>query len=152
MTALSAGRNRPPRTMRKLEIALTSGEVAYKSGAAFLVDGKAVVATATEGAFFAGIFAGDYDASDGDVRCAIDLLGEIVIWPFANATGDDACSATTVGKLVYFTDDNTVSPVSTGRSLAGRCWRFDSSTGRVWIEKLNGLVTVTVEVAAEGGE
>jgi hypothetical protein len=137
MTALAAGKNRIPERFRDLELPLAVGEVAYKGGAAFIASGKFETADVRAGGFFAGNFNRSVDATAVSKKASIDVGREVIAWWYSNATAADAGDATTVGKLVYWMDDNTVSPVTTGRTLAGRCWGFDAATNRLLVERLS---------------
>jgi hypothetical protein len=142
MSALIRGINRGYERFRTLELTLPSGKV-YKHGAARIVNGEFVDGTAVANGFYAGIFQRDYDATSAPVRASVDIGEEVICRLWSNATASDACSAATIGDLVFFTDNNTVSPVQTNRTLAGRCWGFDATTNRVLVQRIDPLALNT---------
>lgn len=136
MTAVAADVARPESTWRFKKYTLKSGKIAFKGAAACLEvsSGKVVPASATTGLVWLGTFVENVDASAADKLVNVDLIEEIEIRWFVNGTSTDAVAATDVGKDCYFLDDQTVSILRTGKSLAGKIVAFDSTKG-VGIQK-----------------
>ena len=134
MTALSQSRARRFETWKYKTFTLASGNVAYKHGAAFFnpATGKVQVATSsvgTIGLVFLGLFAEDKDATSADKTVTIVFTEEKILERFVNGTSTHAIASTDVGKDAYFLDDQTLTILSAGRTLAGRIWDVDSTNG-----------------------
>lgn len=108
---------------------LLSGTTAWQEGAAFLTAaGKVVPAQHAAALYFLGRFTRDVDAAGvapADKPVEVDLLREVRLFRYANATAGDAIQATDVMKMAYFADDNTVQ-ITPNAKRAGRIWKVDS--------------------------
>jgi hypothetical protein len=128
--------------MRKNGNRIVNGKVAASaviySGAllAFNATGFVVNAADTVGFQFAGIAAGNADATgkaDGEVTIAIDYDTTLYI-PFATATQAD------VGKLVYAIAEDVIALSSVNITVMGKITYYDSdgstagSTKGVWVD------------------
>lgn len=143
MTALAKGRQTTAERWTYKQFTLASGNIAYKGGLACidLSTGKVEPGHAETDLLVIGKFDEDMDASAADKLVNVNLIREIEIEWWANATAGDAVVATDLGSLVYVFDDQTVTRTSTGRSFAGRCWGVDSAKG-VAVEKLQAVPTM----------
>ena len=123
MTVLSQDRaGRGEKSWRIKQFVLLSGTIAYALGAAFLTaTGKVVPAQNALALFFIGQFTRKVDASAADTVCEVDLLREVSLFRYPNATAGDAVQATDVGKFAFFLDDQTVQ-ITPNAKLAGRVW------------------------------
>lgn len=65
----------------------------------------------------------------GSVKVNVRLAKEVMVEWFANGTDADAIAATDLLKPCYWLDDQTVSIVSTGHSLAGLVYGVDATKG-----------------------
>ncbi len=129
MTAQAKDRGLDTASWRFKRFTLTSGSVAWKSGAAFLnlATGKVVPALqAAAGYLFLGTFAEAVNATAGDKPVNIDLGTEIELAYFVNS---GPILATDIGKLCYFDDDQTVVLAAGTRQLAGRVLDVDARKG-----------------------
>lgn len=151
MTALAAERRRRTETWKYKNFTLSSGLKAWKGGEAVITLGTGEVAPATSapGLFFIGVFNRTVDATAAAKSVEVDLLREVVIERFANATSTNACASTDIGRLAYMLDDQTVTITPTGRSPIGRIWDVDSSKG-VAIEKLDFSGSAAAQQPAAG--
>lgn len=115
--------------------ALAVGNKAWKHAAIGidLSTGKVEPMHAESDLFFIGLAADTVDATSVEKQLNVNLGTEIEVEYFASAGG---IALTDIGKLAYFTDDNTVSLAVAG-SLAGRIWDYQSGLG-VGVEKLQG--------------
>lgn len=72
----------------------------------------------------------DNSVGTGSVFCNVRLQHEVTVTWFANDTGSNAfTSANALGNTAYVLDDQTVTKASSGNSIAGRVWMFDSLKG-----------------------
>lgn len=129
MTAQAKNRAIDTADWRYKRFTLTSGSIAYKSGAAFLnlATGKVVPALqAAAGHLFLGVFAEQVNATSGDKPVNVDLGTEVNLMYFVNS---GPILATDVGKLCYFDDDQTVVLAAGTRQLAGRVLDVDARKG-----------------------
>src|SRR5690606_31302028 len=131
MTALAAERRRRIETWKYKNFTLSSGVKAWKHGAAAinLGSGEVVPATSSPNLLVIGGFNNTVDATSAAKPVEVDLLREVLLEWFANATSTDACAATDIGRLAYMLDDQTVTITPTGRSPIGRIWAVDSTKG-----------------------
>jgi hypothetical protein len=91
MTALAKDKARRSFPWKYKSFTLASGTKAYKGGAAVLnSSGKVVPATSTTGVIVIGSFAETVDATSGDLPVQVDLLREVILEYYANATASDA--------------------------------------------------------------
>lgn len=131
MTALARSRAVDEKKISYLQYTLASGLKAWQGGAAGLTPstGKVGPMTSATGLIFLGFFAESVDATSGDLPVNINLIDEFTIIWWVNGTSTDAVAATDVGRDCYFLDDQTVSILPTGKSLAGRIEYFDATRG-----------------------
>jgi hypothetical protein len=146
MTALAARRGRAGKTFKRMELTLTSGKVAYQGGSAVLTGGEVRPATSTPNELSIGLFFEDKDATSAAKTVTVELHREIYCEWRENATSTDAIVAGDIGKLCYFADDQTVGILS-GRTIAGRIWKVDSTKG-VLVEPLGAGAE---DIAGAGG-
>lgn len=94
--------------------------------------GNAVDVTEATGLIICGIAESTVDNTDGG---AGDLSVKVRAgcFKFANATAGDAITAADVGNPAYAVDNETVSDVATGRSIAGCIVAVDSDGG-IWVK------------------
>lgn len=144
MAALTADKARRQETWKHKSFTLASGTKAFKGARACLNStGKVVPATATTALLSIGVFDETVDAAAADKLVSVDLEKEVILERFVNGTAGDACAATDVGKLCYLLDDQTVSILPSGKSLAGRIW--DVSAKGVAVQKQeNNVLAATV--------
>jgi hypothetical protein len=106
-------------------------KVAYKGALAALRIGVGTIVPATGASdeLVVGRFARYVDATSAAKSVDVDLFREVKIHWMANGTV--AVAATDIGSLCYVDDDQTVSmsPKSTGASLAGRVWAYSATLG-----------------------
>lgn len=134
MTAAVESRTAREAKWKHRTFTLLSGTKAFARCAAFLTaTGKVVPAQNAAAVLYIGLFDEDVDATAADAPVGVDLLEEVTLLRFVNATAGDAIAATDVGKLCYFLDDQTVQITPTPR-LAGRVWEV--SAAGVMVEKL----------------
>lgn len=137
MTALAA--NRTPAEVRwKYKIfTLTSGQVAWQGASIFFntATQKCVIGAAGEGLIFLGFAVEKTDATSADTPINVDLIDEIVLNWFPNATASDAVASTDLIKDCYALDDQTVTITSKGNPPVGRVWAVDTVKG-VLVQKL----------------
>lgn len=133
MTALAQSRRlREERwTYKKFPLAAVA---AYYAGAAVFdtSTGYVTKASASTTLKAIGTFAEDVDNSGGaagDLSVNVKLAGEVITYRFANGTGGDEIVTADVGKPCYFLDDQTVTIVPTGHSVAGIVWDVDATKG-----------------------
>lgn len=130
---------------------LAAGTKAYKGGLAAIdtATGKVKPGVAAAGLIYIGKFDETIDASAAEQQVSVDLGMEIeVVW-WNNDTGAPVTAAM-VGGPCYVLDDQTVTSLSTSRSLAGRVWLVDAIYG-VAVQKVPGL-GISAPALAEGGE
>jgi hypothetical protein len=143
MTAMTAARPATESTWKYKRFTLKSGTKAFLNGAACLelATGKVVPAVSTGGTglVYLGLFAETVDATAADQLVNVDLVSEVRLKLFVNATAGDAVLATDVGKIAYFLDDQTVTITRDGRAVAGRIWEVTSAGVR--IEKLPSIAS-----------
>lgn len=138
MTAAAADRSRKQHVWKHRTFTLTSGTKAFKGAACVLVlaTGKVKPGVAGMGLMFLGVFDETIDATSAEKEVSVDLLREVVVEWFVNATSTNAVAATDVGKRAFFVDDQTVGILADNRTLAGRIWGVDTNKG-VAVEKLD---------------
>lgn len=131
MTALAKARPITEARWKYKQFTLASGHIGYQGGAAVLdkTSGKVVPGALGTTFQYLGLFAETVDATAGDALINVNLIDEIALIWFANGTSSDAVAATNVGSDCYFLDDNTVSILATGKSVAGRVMAVDTVKG-----------------------
>ena len=137
MTALAANRMLSRERWTRRNFPLAVGNVAFKGGIACidLSTGKCEPGHAETDLLTIGVFAEAMDATSAEKQVDVDLGREIeVIW-YANGS---SIAATDVGSLCYLADDQTVTTVPTGASVAGRIWAVETTRG-VAVEKLQAV-------------
>jgi hypothetical protein len=140
MTALAAEKTRKREVWKYKQFTLASGTKAYKGGLACIdkssaTSTKVVPGTPSSTLVAIGVFRETVDATSAAALVDVDLLTEIEIEWWANGTSTDAVAATDIGKDAYVLDDQTVSILSGGHSLAGRIWAYDSVKNLVAVQK-----------------
>jgi hypothetical protein len=137
MTALAANRGQKENRYNFRQYTLKAGTIAFLNGAAFLDPKTDIVepASSKTGMIYIGLFAEKVDASAAAALVNVDMLDEVSTRRFANDAANPV-AATDVGQIAYFVDDQTVSIVGSGRTIAGRIWDVDPTKG-VAIEKLS---------------
>jgi hypothetical protein len=92
------------------------------------------------------------DATSADKDLNVNLEREVIAQWMANGTAGDAVASTDVGKICYALDDQTVSILPIGKSIAGRVWAVSSTRGvlveRLPIADLNRAVVVAATAFA----
>lgn len=112
------------------QFTLAAGAVAFKGGIAVYDQSAAVCIPGAAGTdlFPLGLFAEDMDATLAAKLVNVQMKREIdVIW-FVN-DGTNPVLTTDLGKSVYTVDDQTVSILSTGRTVLGVAWAVDATRG-----------------------
>lgn len=139
MTALADQRMGYTELWRYQLFTLLSGKIAYKNGIAAirLGTGKVIPGTTEANLYTLGKFAENVDASLADKPVNVDLGRDVPIDWYANSLAGSAVLATDLGALCYLVDDQTVSVVPGGGSVAGRVWGVDPLKG-VAIERTGG--------------
>lgn len=132
MAALTKARARRTETWKYKIFQLAAGKKAFKNGIAAYDQSAAVVIPGevqTDLIPF-GLFAEDVDNSAGgaSVEVNVELFREVTVTWYAN-DGVNPVLATDLGKNCYMIDDQTVSILSTGRSVLGRVWAIDATKG-----------------------
>lgn len=142
MTALAAERARSIEKFTYRQFTLASGNKGWKGGIAAgdLSTGKVEPGHDETDLFVLGVFDETVDAAAADKLVNVNLGREVVAEWLANGTAGDAVAAADVFNLCYVMDDQTVSKVATGRSVAGRIWAVDSVRG-VLVERLSAIPT-----------
>lgn len=119
MTALAADTNRVRfgRSLNLIEASQKTASTVYQGSGVVESAGYATKATTATGLVTMGVAVnGSVNAgADGAVKFAVEC-GDFL---FVNDAGDPVLAAN-VGAVCYWTDDNTVSITSTGKSIAGR--------------------------------
>jgi len=139
MAALTARRGVRTRTMSTAKLPSTQ-EQTYQGGEACwdsstgLVKKAAVSTTLTP----IGTYMENKLVAAADPTVTIQLHREVQVREFAN-DGANPVVAGTIGGVCYLFDDQTVSALVTGKSIAGRVWALDGSgaTATVWVEVKN---------------
>lgn len=115
------------------EFILLSGQIAYQGSSICYnpATQKCVVAPATagDGLIFLGFSVRKVDASTADKKINVDLIDEVVLHWFVNATSTDAVAATDFGKDCYLLDDQTATITAAGHAFLGRVWGVDATKG-----------------------
>jgi hypothetical protein len=141
MTVLAANSTPFEANWKYKTFTLTSGQGIAYQGAAICYrpsTSKCVLAqNAVETDIFMGFSVDKYDATSADVTINVDLIDELRLHWVTNGTSSDAVQATDVGKHCYWLDDQTVSILPTGHTLAGRIWAVDATKG-VLVQKSIG--------------
>ena len=144
MTALANKRVPSRETWKFKQFTLAVGNIAYPNGIATLdlSTGKVEPGHAETDLFVIGHFADQQivDATSAEKLVNIDLGREVNVDWFGNDASSIA--ATDLGSLCYVKDDQTVTLVPTGASIAGRIWGVDSVKG-VAVEFLASLPAAT---------
>lgn len=140
MTAAAANRGNKEEVWKYLQFTLLSGSIAYQGALCALQvsSGKVIPATANTTDLIIGSFAEKVDASSADKLVNVDLIEEVTVRWFVNATAGDAVAATDVGKIGYVLDSQTISILPAGKYPAGRIWAVDSTKG-VAIQKFRDV-------------
>lgn len=148
MTALAQDRTSGENNYRFRQYTLKAGTIAYQHGAAFLDPKTNIVepVTTKPGMIYLGLFAEKVDATAAAALVNVDMIDEVKTHRFANDV-TNAIAATDVGQIAYFVDDQTVSIVGAGRSVAGRIWDVHATKG-VAIEKLSSSRSAVLSVPA----
>ncbi len=134
MAAQTKGVGRRFEVMQYKQYTLATPKVAWK-GAIAVIDqsvGKCIPGEVQADLFMLGTFAEDKSAAAADVLVNVELKREVKGKWFAN-DGTNPVTATDIGKPVYIVDDQTVSILSTGRSIIGLAWAIDTVKG-VFVE------------------
>lgn len=139
MTAMSQERMRDFERWTYYDFTLASGNKAYKNGIACLDLSTAKVEPghAETDLLYIGLFDQTVDATSADKIVRVNLQREIEVEWLDNSL-THALVDTDVGSLCYIEDDQTVTSLSTGNSIAGRVWKVDSTRG-VAVERLSTL-------------
>jgi hypothetical protein len=129
MTALANERQSSQEAWTYHLFTLASGNKAWKNAliGIDLGTGKVVPASTRSDLFIIGKAAETIDASSADKLLNVRLAREIWVEWLNNDGG--SIVATDLGALCYLKDDQSVTSVSTGASVAGRVWAVDSSRG-----------------------
>jgi hypothetical protein len=135
VTALAQERMRSYEKWTYHQFPLAVGNKAYKHAAVGidLSTGKIEPAHAEADLLIIGVAAETIDATSVEKQLNVNLCTEIEVEWWASAGG---ISATNLGSLCYFSDDQTVTLTPNG-ALAGRIWSYDSTKG-VAVQKLSG--------------
>lgn len=134
MTVLATERKSPERAWKHKRFTLLSGTKAFQGGAIFYSsNGKVVPAQHASATRFLGVCRVTVDATTGDQPVEVDLIEEMTIRGWVNATASDAVAATDAGKPCYFLDDQTVQITPTKR-FAGVV--RDVIDGRVFVQHI----------------
>lgn len=139
MTALSQERMRARERWTYYDFTLASGNKAYKNALAAidLSTGKCEPGHAETDLFVIGYFDQTVDATSAEKSVRVNLVEEIEVEWLANSVSDPIAD-TDLCSLCYVEDDQTVSALATGHSIAGRVWAVDSLKG-VAVQKLQSL-------------
>ncbi len=139
MTALSTDKALSREVWNDQTFTLKSGELVYKGALVAIELGTAYVVEATGASdeLVIGTAMSKVDATSAEKPIAVKLEREVNILYLANGSSIVAADQ---GKLCYVADDQTVSlsPTSSGASVAGRVWKVDSVRG-VAVELLQPL-------------
>lgn len=116
------------KTVKRFDFILKSGSVAVANDLAVIdiSDNAVIPAATTTDAVPIGFFA-ESKTGDGVVRVTVELFEEITLYKMLN----DAASVTLIGSTVYTKTGTSVTTVSAGASVAGKCWIIESDG--VWI-------------------
>ncbi len=132
MANLTAARVVRTRTMSSAKLPSTQeqtyqgGEACWDTATGTVCKAKVATTLTPIGTYMENKLVG---ASDPTVT--IQLHREVQVREFAN-DGTNPVVAGTVGNLCYLIDDQTVSALSTSRSIAGRVWALEGT--KVWVE------------------
>jgi hypothetical protein len=159
MTALAKNRTPLAEAWRYKVWTLKAGKIAYQGAAIGFDPSTQKVQPMPDDAsgaslLFLGNAVAKVDASstgplgsvDQDIN--VDMLEELTLTWYANATSGDAVLSDDVGETCYFIDDQTVTVTSSGNPVAGRIWAVDSVKG-VLVEKLTEQSVVVTTTLAE---
>lgn len=129
MTALTNERMSNMEAWQSHLFTLASGNKAYKNAliGIDLGSGKVVPASTRTDLFIIGKAAETVDATAADKPLNVRLSREVWVEWLANDASSIA--ATDLGAICYVKDDQSVTLVSTGASVAGRIWAVDSARG-----------------------
>lgn len=143
MTALADKRGRRVEPLKNIDLVLASGQKAYQGAQIFQnpADGKAYIGGVATGYIFRGTAIRTVDATSADTTIPVELIEEIEIEWWPNATSTDACSATDIGKDAYSKDDQTAAITGVSKSFIGRIWAVDTTKG-VAVERKNFRATL----------
>jgi hypothetical protein len=160
MTAQSAERARSVERWTYRQFTLAATHKAWKGASASLVlsgaDAGRVVPSRTTlviDQMVIGTFSETVDATSAAKSVNVDFGREIEMEWLANS-GTNVVSASNVGSLAYYEDDQTVGTLSTGYPRAGRVWSVDATRGvlvqrlRDVTDRLAGLTSQVVASAA----
>lgn len=131
--AATAARKTAERDGKQFSFPMDGGSQVFK-GAMVALDasGNAVDVTEATGLIICGIAeesVDNTDGSNGDLRVTV----RAGVFKLANATAGDAITAADIGNPAYATDNETVSDVATGRSIAGCIVDVDDDGG-IWVK------------------
>lgn len=134
MAALQKARRNPPKHIKTIERVLANSEKAFQGGLACIdtSDGSLVAGQTGEGLLPIGIFDGIPESGvtgNGTIKVKVRLFKEVWAWWFVNDTTPNAVTDAHVGSLVYVLDDQTVTALAAGNSVAGRVWAVDTKRG-----------------------
>lgn len=147
MTALSAEKQLDgsfrSRFFGSATLPVKDGEIIYAGATIAVVDGEwqnVTSATGLEGRYAEA--SANVDNTDDGKYLAGNFYNLNGKWltPFRNDTGGSPVTAGELGDEVYFLDNQTVTIDATGRSKAGRVWKFGSdgpfstTNAIVWVE------------------
>lgn len=143
MTALAAERfGFTPRKVKGLDLKMKGGVKIYKGAFVVMTGGYVEPATSGTGLKPVGKASDTVDntaGSDGDLTCHIEFPSEKTLMPLIGDSSHTFAQANVGGKA-WMEDDQTVTTVSTGASVAGTVWDFSSrnSVQTVWVELESG--------------
>ncbi len=129
--ALSAERRLRSETWAYKKFPLPTATTAYKGGVAVYDQsaGKVIPAAGQTDLTPIGTFEETIaNTSGADKMIAVRLFREVRVTWFKN-DGTNPVLSTDIGKSVYMVDDETVSILSTGRSILGQAWAIDTTLG-----------------------
>lgn len=131
--AVTTARKTDERSGKQFSYPMDGGSAVIK-GAMVALDtsGNAVDVTATTGLIICGVAEESVDntaGANGALRCTV----RAGVFKWDNATAGDAITAADIGNPCYATDNETVSDVATGRSIAGVIVDVDDDGG-IWVK------------------
>jgi len=133
MSALTAQRWAPNKTIRTMQFPLKGSATAYQGGMAAADTSNGWVSTGTNAANQINI--GQFTESNNNSASTltsyvnVELAREIDCFWYDNATGGAAVVASNLFSNVYIQDDHTVTTTAGAGIVAGRVWQIDSSLG-----------------------
>jgi hypothetical protein len=130
--AVTAARKTAERDGKQFSHPVAATEVIFK-GAMIALDASGDVVDVTEatGLIILGIAEESVDNTDGDAG-DVRVTARAGTFKLANADAGDAITRADIGQPCYATDNETVSDVVTGRSLAGVIVDVDADGG-IWV-------------------